>query len=130
MCHLHNVSSGRFPGYEGEKKYPVSFVKYSLQAERVTADEGQNVKTERSVSLDTKYGHFMSADDSSIIAPDWYDNNFNSCKSTIKYLAVLLLRNFIQRKIILLPSLLKMSSVDIFKSVLKTYLFKMFVSEC
>ena len=44
MCHLQKVSSGRFPGYEGEKKYPISLVKFSLQAERETTDEGENVK--------------------------------------------------------------------------------------
>ena len=44
MCHLQEVSSGRFPGYEGEKKYPISLVKFSLQAERETTDEGKNVK--------------------------------------------------------------------------------------
>ena len=42
MCHLQAVSSGRFPGYEGEKKYPISLVKFSLQAERETTDEGKN----------------------------------------------------------------------------------------
>ena len=42
MCHLQEVSSGRFPGYEGEKKYPISLVKFSLQAERETTDEGKN----------------------------------------------------------------------------------------
>ena len=44
MCHLQKVSSGRFPGYEGEKKYPISLVKFSLQAERETTDEGKNFK--------------------------------------------------------------------------------------
>ena len=44
MCHLQEVSSGRFPGYEGEKKYPISLVKFSLQAERKTTDEGKNLK--------------------------------------------------------------------------------------
>ena len=44
MCHLQKVSSGRFPGYEGEKKYPISLVKFSWQAERETTDEGENVK--------------------------------------------------------------------------------------
>ena len=44
MCHLQKVSYGRFPGYEGEKKYPISLVKFSLQAERETTDEGKNFK--------------------------------------------------------------------------------------
>ena len=44
MCHLQKVSSGRFPGYEGEKKYPISLVKFSWQAERETTDEDENVK--------------------------------------------------------------------------------------
>ena len=44
MCHLQKVSSGRFPGYEGEKKYPISLVKFSWQAERETTDGGENVK--------------------------------------------------------------------------------------
>ena len=44
MCHLQKVSSGRFPGYEGEKKYPISLVKFSWQAERETTNEGENVK--------------------------------------------------------------------------------------
>ena len=44
MCHLQKVSSGRFPGNEGEKKYPISLVKFSWQAERETTDEDENVK--------------------------------------------------------------------------------------
>ena len=88
MCHLQKVSSGRLPGYEGEKKYPISLVKFSLQAERETTDEGKNFKNCLPLQPDRFTRHevhvqcLMSANDSGSIVLELRDNNFNCFENT------------------------------------------------